>query len=314
MTKPRFNYRFSLCVAAMFLTPFVILSVHFASRNNELLKKDTLSYLELRTNVMSRMVGETLGSQYDISELVSDKKFLQAGWNGRKALLEKKLKERPDVYMQFALINASGREMARIPGSGKKLKNYSKEAIFTQSMSGKQSLGAVEPGALAPPVLLTAEPIIVPGSQKPSGVLLTRMSLAGLNELVKMGRRSSDEGDGGILDSGGMMIADSRGNCIKSPGMTASEDIVSLVRAAVNRGLDQARGEMRLRGKPVLIAVRMIEGTQWWVYEREPSSIIRGYRSGFWAKRVIFSGLLLILIFSVITERLGVRWLGPEQE
>ncbi len=125
MTKPRFNYKFSLCVAAMFLTPFVILSVHFASKNNELLKKDTLSYLELRTRVMSRMVRETLGSQYDISEMASDKKFLQAGWNGRKALLEKKLKERPDVYIQFSLIDSSGKEVARIPGAGKKLKDYS---------------------------------------------------------------------------------------------------------------------------------------------------------------------------------------------
>lgn len=314
MMKLPFNYKFFLCTAAMFLVPFLILSGHLASRNDTLLKKDTLYYLELRAKAMSRMVQDSLVYNYELSRMIKSREFLGAGLDGRKALLAGKIKERPGVYLQFSLISASGKELARVGGAaGGKPRDYSREEIFRASMSGNLPLGVVEHHYDSPPVLVFAEAVFSPGSGKPTGVLLSRVSLAVLNDIVRTGRASSEEGDSGLLDSGGMLIADSRGVSIELPGIAASGDIMLLVKDALSSRSPEAKSEIKpITGGNVLVAVKAVEGTQWWAYEREPSSVIRGYKSVAGVRRVVFSGILMILLFSFVAERLALAWFSPK--
>lgn len=313
MPKTSVNLKFVLCSVSMFLLPFLILSGHLASRNNTLLKKDVLYYLELRAKTMSRMVQDALVYNYELSKMIKGGDFLGAGLGRRKALLEKKFRERPDVYLQFFLLDRSGKELACIGGVPGKPKDYSKEEIFTASISRNLPLGLVEQQYDSPPVLVSAEAIKRPGAVTPSGVLLSRVSLSALNEIVRTGRRSSEEGDAGLLDSGGMLIADSRGASIGSPGISAPREILLLVKDALGAGQAEARAEIKSeKGRPVLVAVKAIEGTQWWAYEREPSSVIRGYKSVSGVKRVVVSGILLIILFSFVAERLAAAWFSPK--
>jgi len=296
----------------MYLVPFGILSRHFASRNQELLKKDTLSYLESRAKNLSGAVSNALeNSYYAVSGTINSRQFLDSDWSKRKLMLENVLRESPGIYLRFELINAEGRKTASAGKAGgpadEKKSDYSKDEIFTQSMAGGISMGRVLQGQSSPPSLIVGESLLRGDEKRPLGVVVTWMSLSCLNEIVNTSRKSFEEGDEGIIDADGMLIADSRGISVISPGAGISEEISALIRKAEDSGLDTAKGESHAKkesGK-LLAAVSAVEGTRWWVFEREPSSVIRGYASVFWARRVIVSGILLILVLSVITERLA---------
>ncbi|MBI4656233.1 MAG: cache domain-containing protein [Elusimicrobia bacterium] len=303
------KYKFIGAVIFIFLVPFLILSSHFLSYNQELAKKDSLLYLELKTRILAKFVSDNLNLNYDIHKLAKEKEFLNASVWKKKEILEKKLREHSGKYIGFLILEPSGKKAAEI-GKGKiaRLKDYSREEIFKNTILEKTSQGAVEYRLDSPPVLVISEPLAKSGG-KIENVILSEMSLAYLNEAIKTSP-GSYSGDFGLVDSGGQIIVDSKGKSVISPGLKAQPQVLELMRLASMQNLSDFRSEMISNaGGKYLVSVSNVPGTKWWVYESMSSKKIVNYSSSFWAKRVVYSGILLIIIFGFISYKLAEIWL-----
>jgi len=309
------NYKFIAIVAALFLFPFMALSIHFFSVNRDLLKKDTLNYLESRSKITASIIGEILDYSYAIPDILREESFVKGGLEKRKEILGKLSASLPGVYYQISLVNRAGKEIARVGGNKKvPFADFSKDEVFINAVKGGDSVGRVEHLPDYPPILILAEAIPSPDQGQKDGIAVTFMSLARVAELIKQGRRTSEEEDGGLIDSGGMLIADSEGTYLAKPGMLAGEEILRLARDLSEQGAHSGAREAPLGKKDVwLVSAAEVEGTQWWAYEKEPASVIKTYKSVSWAKRIIAGGILLILVFSLLTERLAFFYFFKKQ-
>lgn len=307
--------KFVVVTIILFLIPFSILSFHFIVGNNKLVKKDTLTYLELKARMLSKTVSDLLNVNYDVHRIVRERDFLNGSWDKRKQLLEKKLKERHDIYVGFYLLDASGRVIRKIQGKTKwkdEIKDYSKTQIFKTTISRKQSIGVVEYHSNFPPVLILTEIISKSHDAKTEGVVLTKLNLVGLNDIVRSASRSLTNEEIGIIDAGGLVIADSQGKSIISPGTKISQDVLILANQCEKMGLSDLRSEMSVKKEKYLVSVSNVPGINWWVYNRIKLKHVLSYSSAYWAKRVVISGILLIIIFGIIAERLASFWLIPK--
>ena len=308
------KYKFMALTAFIFLLPFLVLSRHFVSGNKEIEKRDTFSYMGVRTRTVANIAADLLTLNYDVSKLSSSADFLNASGEGRKKILEGRIKENPSIYSEFSILNASGKEVLKTgPGSSKDLKDYSKTELFMSAAAGQEPSGAVEYGQYTPPALVLVEPLIKGRGAKAETFLLARMSLAYLGEIVRViGRNSS--GNLGFMDAGGQLINDSLGRAIMTPGIKAPVEVQRVAVAAVAKGLDDFRMEVPFKGRPYLVSVANIAGTRWWVFEVVDASRPLDHSSDRWVMRVILTGILLIFIFSFISYRLALLWLVPRQE
>lgn len=306
--------KFMTLTALIFLLPFLILSRHFLTGNAELEKRDTLSYMALRTRTAANVAADMLTLNYDVSRLSSSADFLNASGEGRKKILEGRIKENPSIYSEFSILSASGKEVLKTgPGSRKDLKDYSKTEFFRSAAAGQGPSGAVEYGQYTPPALVLVEPLIKGRGAKAETFLLARMSLAYLGEIVRViGRNSS--GNLGLMDAGGQVINDSLGRAIISPGIKAPEEVRRVAATADAKGLDDFRAEVSFRKRPYLVSVANIAGTRWWVFEVVDASRTLNRAHDLWAARVILLGVLLILLFSFFSYKLALLWLVPKTE
>ena len=312
--KLRNEYKFVASVIFMFLLPFLILSHHFINGGRKLLAKNTLSYLELRTKTASGIVSSVLSINYDLSELAADKGFYAASLAGKKAFLEKKMKGNPGVFYGFAILNRSGREIARagtvVLGDSR---DHSEEAVFKAAALDGQSSGAVEFGEYAPPALLLVEPVAAQKGARPESFLAGRLSLAYLREITRlMGKDSL--GNFGLLDGGGQIIADSLGRSVITPGLKAPPEVLKMVALASDKELSSFMGEVLFRGRTWLVSVSAVAGTRWWVFEIMDAADMPADITSSWARRVVLSGVMLIVIFGFISYRLAWVWLLRERD
>jgi len=303
------KYKFMAVVAFMFLLPFLILARHFMTGNKELEKKDALTYMEMRTRIVANIAADLLRLNYDISKFSSAEDFISASREVRKKKLESRIKENPSIYSEFSVLDASGREVLKTgPAASKDLNDYSRSELLKAVVSEHSSSGAVEYSEYTPPALVLVAPLANGRGDKAKGFLLARMSLAYIGEIVRvMGRNSP--GNMGFVDAGGQVISDSLGHSIISPGIKAPAEVLGAVDAASAKGLDDFKNEVSLKGRPYLVSVANISGTRWWVFEVVDAAGPLNYTASFWAKRVIFIGILLILIFSFISYELAQIWL-----
>jgi hypothetical protein len=184
--------------------------------------------------------------------------------------------------------------------------NYSKSQAFLEARETLAPAGAVEYGEYTPPALVLTEP--VPGAGKPQYYLAGRMSLAYVGEVVRMmGKNSS--GNFGLVDSGGQIIADSMSMSIVRPGIKAPPEVLQMLSLAAGREAGDFSSEVFYHGRVYLASVSAVSGSRWWIYEVMDSADIPAHKTSFWAKRVVFSGILLIIIFAFITHRLALFWL-----
>lgn len=316
------KYKFVCMVTFIFLLPFLILSRHFMYGNKELVKKDTMSSMELRTKTVSGIAADLLALNYDISPLLTPE-FLRASNEARKTLLEKKIKEKPSIYSEFSILNAEGKETVKTgTSSSKDLKDYSGTEVFRKAAGGQESSGAVEYGEYTPPALLLVQPVVKNPGEKPAFYVLGRMSLAYMGELVRVVGKNSP-GNMGLIDAGGQLIADSLGRAIMTPGVKAPPEVLTTVDAAVGKRLTNFKTEVGFKGRSYLVSVTGIGGTRWWIFEAVDAERTLNYRSDFWAKRVVGIGILLIMIFGVLSYKFAMIWLvlperraaaGAEQE
>ena len=311
--KIKNEYKFIVSVILMFLLPFSILSAHFLNGTRELLTKDTLSYLELRTKTAAGILSSLLSMNYNLSKITAVKDFSASSLSGKKAFLERKMKENPSVFSEFSVLNRSGREIARAgTASLKDPVDYSKEAVFKMAAQNEQSAGVVEFGDYTPPSLLLVEPVAVARGAKPDFFLAGRLSLAYLGEVTRLMGRNS-RGNFGLLDGGGQVIADSMGRSIITPGLKAPPEVFKMVVSASDKELSSFTSEVFFRGRTYLVSVSAVSGTKWWVFEIMDAVDMPAYTGSAWAWRVIVSGILLIIIFSFISCKLAQLWLLPRQ-
>ena len=302
------KYKFMAAVTGLFLVPFLVLSNHFISGEGALQKKDTLSYMELRTNTGAGIISDVLNLNYSLTRLAGDK----AGAAGIKEELAAKVKANPFIYSELALLGPSGAELARFSAdkSVKTRLDYSKSQSFSEARQTLSAAGAVEYGEYTPPALLLAEPLMKNGA-KPAYYLAGRLSLAYVGEVVRlMGRNSY--GNFGLVDMGGQVIADSMSMSIVKPGLKAPAEVVKLLSLAMESDSPSFASEVYYRGRVLLVSVSNVGGSKWWVYEIMDSGDLPARQASSWAWRVVLSGVLLIMIFGVITWRLALYWLKPE--
>lgn len=300
------NIKFVAAVAGLFLVPFLILSKHFVYSEGQLQRKDMLRYLELRTLTGARIVSDVLNMNYSLSRLASAGGSGQAG---AKAELQRRVKESPFLYSELALLSAGGSELARFSAekSVKTRLDYAKTQAFAEARDSQAPAGAVEFGEYAPPALLLCEPQPA-GRGKPEYYLAGRLSLAYLGEVVRtMGRNS--QGNLGLVDGGGQIIADSMSMSIVRPGLKAPPEVVKMLAVAQEREADNFANEVHFRGRVYLASVSAVGGTKWWLYEIMDSADLPARKVSGWALRVVLTGVLLILLFSVFTWLLAGRWL-----
>ena len=312
--KIKNEYKFIASVIFMFLLPFSILSAHFLSGARELLTKDTLSSLELRTKTAYGILSSVLSINYDLSKITGVKDFSGSSLSGKKAFLERKMKENPGVFSEFSVLNSAGREIARAGSASlKDPVDYSKEAVFKMAAQNGQSAGAVEFGDYTPPALFLIEPVAASRGAKPDSFLAGRLSLAYLGEVTRLMGRNS-RGNFGVLDGGGQVIADSMGRSVITPGMKAPPEVVKMVVSASDKELSSFGSEVFFRGRTYLVSVSAVSGTKWWVFEIMDAADMPAYTGSAWARRVVLSGILLIIIFGFISYKLAQIWLLPAKE
>lgn len=301
------KYKFMAAVTGLFLIPFLVLSNHFISGEGALQKRDTLSYMELRTNTGAGIISDVLNLNYSLTRLAGDK----TGAAGIKEELAAKVKANPFIYSELALLDPSGAELARYSAdkSVKTRLDYSKSQSFSEARQTLSAAGAVEYGEYTPPALLLAEPLMKNGA-KPAYYLAGRLSLAYVGEVVRlMGRNSY--GNFGLVDMGGQVIADSMSMSIVKPGLKAPAEVIKLFSMAVESDSPSFASEVYFRGRVLLVSVSNVGGSKWWVYEIMDAGDLPARKASSWAWRVVLSGVLLIMIFGVITWRLALYWLKP---
>ena len=302
------KYKFMAAVTGLFLVPFLVLSNHFISGEGALQKKDTLSYMELRTNTGAGIISDVLNLNYSLTRLAGDK----AGAAGIKEELAAKVKANPFIYSELALLGPSGAELARFSAdkSVKTRLDYSKSQSFSEARQTLSAAGAVEYGEYTPPALLLAEPLMKNGA-KPAYYLAGRLSLAYVGEVVRlMGRNSY--GNFGLVDMGGQVIADSMSMSIVKPGLKAPDEVIKLLSLAVEGDVPSFASEVYFRNRVLLVSVSNVAGSKWWIYEIMDSVDIPVRKASSWAWRVVVSGILLIFLLGMITYRLALYWLKEE--
>lgn len=310
------KYKFIAVVIALFLLPFLLLSRQFIYGTKSLQKNNVLRYLEMRTLTGSRIISSELSMKYNLSLLAGEKKFREGGSAGRKAVIEAKVKENPIIYSELAVLTLSGSEAYRA-SSGKALKSgfsYARSGVFEAVKKTGAAAGAVEYGDYTPPALIMIEPVSTAAGRpsaagdKPEFYLAGRLSLAYIGELVRLMGRNS-QGNFGLVDSGGQMIADSTNLSTMKPGAKAPLEILKMLSISVERGIPSFTREVFSGGHSYLASVANVPGSKWWIYEIADPRGIPAARTSAKVRQVIFSGVMLIVIFGLLTYLLALRWL-----
>ena len=188
---------------------------------------------------------------------------------------------------------------------GKPPADYSANPLFKTAAAGS-ACGAVELFRDSPPALLSAEPFYSKG--KLAGVLVVRLSLAGLDKVVRISRSGYEEGETAVADEAGMIIADSKGAAAQNPGARASQEIFKLKTKAFASG--SGGGTLKLAGgKKFLVGTAPVAGTAWWVYESEPARLVSLFPKACSAKAALAAGIVLLAGLAFLTERLARRLL-----
>lgn len=300
------KYKFMAAVTALFLVPFLLLSRHFIYGAAALQKNDTLRYLELRTSTGSGIISGVLGLNYNLSRLAAGK----SGAAALKTELARHVKDNPFIYSELALLGASGSELARFSAekSVRQRLNYSGSPELAEARRSLGPAGAVEYGEYTPPALILAEPVLKAG--KPEYFLAGRLSLAYVGEVVRLMGRNS-QGNFGLVDVGGQIIADSMSMSIVKPGLKAPPEVIKLLAMAAEREAGSLASEVYFRGRTYLVSVSNVAGSKWWIYEIIDLADIPLRRGSAWAWRVVISGVLLIMIFGAVSYKLAELWLKP---
>ncbi|MEF3280485.1 MAG: cache domain-containing protein [Elusimicrobiota bacterium] len=285
---------FSLIIFGMFLIPFLILSNHFINTVNEINLNGALSRMEFSINSISSKLADTLIKEYDVLKNIRDS-------NIEDSVIRSKAREilnSSTIVKKISVFSLNGSLIYST--DAKEKKSLKSDRLFETAKDIKIPVGIVAYPDNSPPELIMGEKI----SDK---IIITVMDLGFLNEqLIKISRKLY--GSIYLVDGDNNIIFDSNYDYIFNSGTKINENISTLISSLISRNLFSYKGIISINGEKTLIAISNIEGTKWWLintthYEK---MVDMGLIS--WAKRVVYLGIALFIVFSYISVLLMERF------
>jgi hypothetical protein len=87
-----------------------------------------------------------------------------------------------------------------------------------------------------------------------------------------------------------------------------------MVASASDKELSSFTSEVFFSGRTYLVSISAVSGTRWWVFEIMDAADMPAYAGSAWARRVVVSGVLLIVMFGFISYKLAQFWLLPSPD
>lgn len=278
-------------VFIMFLSPFLILSNHFSNTVDMLSVDNIISVIENSANMLSSRISSLLIDEYDIAKEIRGEKNIQNIISKLKEISKNKVVKRiaycgMDRKVYYSNSNDNKICSDSIFDSAKKLDIPVGRALYPDN---------------CPPELIVGEKL-------GKGVLISVTDLGYLNEVLsKLSKKNIDKLY--LIDSSFNIIFDSEYNYVLNNSNIADLEIIKLINDLKSKNLYNYSGIIDIKGKKNIIAISNIDSTNWWIYA------LRDYSRSFdlslkkWVRRVVISGIILILVFSYITLILYEKFL-----
>lgn len=273
-------------IFVLFLSPFLVLSGHFLNLVDTVSLNYVISNIEVSVNSISSRLTSVLLDKYDVLKDIRSAKI-------DNKFLTDKIKEisKNNLVKKISYYDKDGN--LKYSTDLKEKKKITDDYIFNNARKLDIPVGVISYPDNAPPELIMAEKI-------KDNVFIVVEDLGYLNEIVaKMSKKTM--GKLYLIDGSYNLIFDSDYDYLFNTGVQINKDIVKLIDNLKSRGLFNYKGIIDVNGKKSIIALSNIETTNWWVcniidYSKSVNMDLKK-----WAKRVIFSGIVIILIFSYIT-------------
>lgn len=289
---------FIVLIFILFSIPYSIIGNHLFNIIKDFSSKNALSYMDFQVKTLSANISDILISKYDIFKIARKKDFISKSLEEKKKEILNIYKENPSIVKEISIVNRQGIEIFSTK-KNKKYENYKNNILFLNAKNEYFSIGSVKYPENEPPELLMAE------TTKDGYVLMARLNLGYLNEeIIKMLKKMS--GEIVLIDAGNQIIFDSNYKYLFRQGEMAEKPISKLVEGLIKNGLTSYSGIININGTDTLIAIDNVESTAWWIYEKKPKKNVIDYSLNKWAKRILFTGYIIILIFSYLSYKLAL--------
>ncbi|MGC8727856.1 MAG: cache domain-containing protein [Elusimicrobiales bacterium] len=272
-------------VFVMFLSPFLILAGHFMNTVESVSLNYALSGMELGINSLSSRITSVLIDKYDalkgIRDLKSDKDIVDKIKSISNSQVVKKIsyysKEGKLIYSSY-------------PKENKKI---SGDYIFESAKTVDVPIGVISYPQDAPPELVVAEKIS-------GGFVVVVTDLGYLNEIIfKLSKKII--GKIYLIDGSYNVIFDSDYDYVVNNQITIDSDIKKFIDGLKSQNIYSYKGVINIKDKKYLVSISNVETTNWWVYNIMDYNKAMDFGLKRWAKRVVWSGVIIILIFSIAT-------------
>ncbi|MCX7647158.1 MAG: cache domain-containing protein [Elusimicrobiales bacterium] len=272
-------------VFVMFLSPFLILAGHFMNTVESVSLNYVLSAMELGINSLSSRITSVLIDKYDalkeIRDLKSDKDIVGKIKSVSNSQVVKKIsyysKEGNLIYSSY-------------PKENKKI---SGDYIFESAKTVDVPIGVISYPQDAPPELVVVEKIS-------GGFVVVVADLGYLNEIIfKLSKKII--GKIYLIDGSYNVIFDSDYDYVVNNQITIDSDIKKFIDGLKSQNIYSYKGVINIKDKKYLVSISNVETTNWWVYNIMDYDKAMDFGLKRWAKRVVWSGIIIILIFSIAT-------------
>ena len=295
--------KFVFLVFLMFISPYLILSIHFLDTAKKIYIKDVLSFMELKSRIIASNLDDFINLKYDVLSFIREPEFLNLSLDEKKKYITKLYSSNKDFIKEIIIANVSGESVFSTDKNTKY--NFKNDPIFQNAKFENFSVGAVTYYDNGPAILTIAEPIIRLKGEKPQFIAIARVSLSRLNQEVLKASRNIP-GYILLIDSDGRIVCDSSYNYIFNSGLFIDEKIKNIISSLIGSKINSYNGYMEFKDGNKLISISKIESTNFWLCEIENEKNIINYSSIRWAKRIVIAGAILIAIFSFLTLKLAI--------
>lgn len=281
---------YTLIFSVMFLSPFLILSNHFINTVKNINTNYAIDLMDLNTKSISNDISDILINDYDVLKSIREKAHFD---------LKKEVEEitKKIFIKKVSVYNKNGRLLFSTDIKENKI---IKDEIFDISKKSGMQFGRINYLSDMPPELIMGEFIN-------DSFFLYVCDLGYINQKISKFSKKV-YGDLYFIDSDHNIIFDSKYDYLFKDTDRIDTKISDIIKGIIQKGVFSYKGIVELDNRKQLIAISNIEGTKWWIVNIvELSRIIDfGYLS--WARRVVLSGVILIIIFSYISVLIVERF------
>lgn len=277
---------YTLLIFVLFLMPFLILSNHFINTVDEINLNNTLLRLDISMSSLSYQLSDMLVQNYDVLKDIRNKRY------DKEKIIEKlkEIKSKSIIVKNLSLYNGKNLEFSTDKNTAPKNIDT---ALLENAKQLKIPIGQVIYPKDAPPELLTAEYLS-------DRLVVSITDLGYLNELLlKMSKKLHVNLY--LFDGDENIIFDSNYDYIFNYNVKPHKEISELVSALISKNIFSYKGVTNINGKKSLVSIYNVETTKWWIYSIIDYNKTVNNELRDWAKRVVYSGIILIFVFSYIS-------------